>query len=491
MDLRLAFLLYVALPLLLLIGTVGSVSVGALEELSEKRLKEDLELIGRTLQKPLGRAMERGREGTLENALESAFSFGRVYGAYLYDESGERVAAAGAAAYAKEPDREDIAERAEAGQEGGTYGEMGGREVYSYFVPLTDGSGRNNGLVQITRRASEIQGYLQQLRGYGLAGLAGLAVILMLVTLLGHHFAVGRPLTRLAQSMNRVAAGDRDHRSSETGPREIADLSRTFNGMLRRMQQDQAEIRERRISEERLQRELQQSEKMAAVGRLSAGVAHELGTPLSVVDGTAQRLLRDERLDAGQRKRLERIRDQAGRMTQIVEQLLAFGRQPGGAPRPISTEQLTRAAIHSVRDLYAETGVELEWHTPQPPPMVEIDPVRGEQALTHLLTNAAQATPGGRVGLRWEIQGDEAVLTVEDDGPGIPLERREWVFDPFSTTKPPGQGSGLGLALVHGVAEEHGGTIHIEHSPLGGAAFVLRLPRAHPSAEPETGENDG
>lgn len=485
LDLRVAFLLYVAAPLILLVGVAGSVSLGALEEISENRLQEDLELIGRTLQKPMGRAMERGREGALENALESAFSFGRVYGAYLYDANGDQVASAGAA-QSYQDRQQEVPERAQEGESGGEYGKVGGRRVYSYFAPLTDTSGQVNGLVQITRRASEIHQYAEELRSYGLAGLVLLALLLGTVIFIGHHYAVGRPLGRLSVSMGRVAEGDYDHRTRVAGPREIAELGRVFNSMVDRIQRDRKEIRERRESQERLQHELRQSEKMASIGRLSAGVAHELGTPLSVVDGSVQRLLRSPDLGTEPREQLERVREQAARMTQIVEQLLAFGRHPAGNPRPVSVERLTRAVTRNTTEALEESHTDLDWRAPEEPLWVEIDPFRGEQILTHLIGNAAQAASGGRIRIDWAPDGrDWVVLTVADDGPGIDPQLRDRIFEPFFTTKPPGQGSGMGLAMVHATVEEHGGRIEVTESTWGGALFRVWLPRSQAASAGE------
>lgn len=486
MDLRLAFLLYVATPLLVLVGAAGSFSLGALEELNEKRLQEDLELIARTLQQPLARAMERDRQGTLETALESAFSFGRVYGAYLYDDGGEQVASAGAAQPSEDKERQELAEQARAGKPAGSYGEVGGRDVYSFFAPVTNDTGQVIGLLEVTRRASDIQAYTNQVRIYGLAGLVGAGLILTLAVFLGYQRAIGRPLEALTASMRRVASGDHDHRTGILGPREIQEQARAFNAMLDRMQRDRLEIQERREHQQRLQRELQQAEKMASIGRLSAGVAHELGTPLSVVDGIAQRVLRDSRLEEDQREQIQRIREQAGRMTQIVEQLLAFGNQPGGQRRPVDVERLTRAAHRSLREVLEEAGTTLEWEISEGPLWAHIDPFRGEQILTHLVGNAVQAAPGGKIAIQWRpLDAWHLELRVGDDGPGIAPEIRERILEPFFTTKPAGQGSGLGLAMVHSMVEEHDGHIAVGESPLGGAEFRIRLPRARRSPEEE------
>lgn len=489
MSLRIAFLVYLAGPLLVAVAVAGAMTISVLEGLYERRLQEDLELIGRSLQQPMARAMQRDRQGALQNALESAFSFGRVYGAYLYDEDGQRIASAGAARSAnatKEP--ESVADEARRGQSGGGYGEVAGQDVYSYFAPLTNNAGQITGLVQITRKASEIREYAHQLRTYGLGGLGVLGLVLTAVTFLGYQRAVGDPLQRLMETMRQVAAGERDRRAAEAGPREVAELSRTLNTMLDRMQRDREEIHQRRQAQERLRRDLQRSEKMASIGRLSAGVAHELGTPLSVVDGVAQRLQRSERLSEGEQAQLGRLREQTTRMTQIVDQLLTFGRDPSGSPRPLDVERLTRAVERNARELLEQHGAALDWCVEEGPIWIRMDPFRAEQVLTHLVTNAAQAAPGERIRVRWRAtDADWAELAVTDQGSGVRPDWHEQIFEPFFSTKSPGQGSGLGLALVHSISEDHGGRVWVEEGPEGGAVFRVRLPRTAPPT-PEGGE---
>ncbi|EXF42767.1 putative two-component system sensor histidine kinase protein [Pseudomonas sp. BAY1663] len=114
-----------------------------------------------------------------------------------------------------------------------------------------------------------------------------------------------------------------------------------------------------------------------------------------------------------------------------------------------------------------------------------VDPPRFEQALTNLLRNAAQASPGGRVRLRWWHQADQLLLQVEDDGPGIAEAHRGALFEPFFTTKPVGEGSGLGLAVAHGVVSECGGRIGLVSGQLSGAAFRIALPLSEEEDEHE------
>jgi signal transduction histidine kinase len=113
------------------------------------------------------------------------------------------------------------------------------------------------------------------------------------------------------------------------------------------------------------------------------------------------------------------------------------------------------------------------------------DPLRLEQLLSNLLKNALQAAPDGLVRLEWHCQERECIFTIQDNGPGIEEQMRTRVCDPFFTTKPPGEGTGLGLAVVHGIVEEHGGEMNIRTSPWGGAEFEVRIPLCDPAVEKE------
>ncbi|MDZ7780727.1 MAG: HAMP domain-containing sensor histidine kinase [Gemmatimonadota bacterium] len=475
-SLRTALVLRVLVPLFLVLGGAVFWLLHTVEDEAEQRLKDEVELVSRALRLPLVHAMERDRPGTVSEALRSALRIGRVYGAYVYGPDGEILASFGGAQPEGPPDRID--ELVEVGDRTGEFGSLAGRRVYSSFVPLTDEWGRGLGLLQVTRRQSDFDEYIAGLRFRALGLLLlGMAVVTVLV-LHGHHAAVGGPLARLNSSMSRVGSGDTEHRAEPTGPEELATLTSTFNEMLDRLQEAATELNERRRQQQALQSELAAAEKLAAIGELASGVAHELGSPLSVVDGQAQRLLRQPSSGADARTELETIRAQVRRMESIIRQLMDFGRTETGRRRVTSFEQVVRGAIGAAAEVATRTGTTIEAGHMGPGVSLRLEARRVEEAITNLLRNACQATPGGTVRIGYERMPTHVRLTIEDDGPGIPEEIRTRIFEPFFTTKPSGEGSGLGLAVAHGIVEEHEGRIDIDRSPLGGARFTIHLPDA-------------
>lgn len=474
-SLRSTLIVAVVLPLAAAVTLGGVLVLRELERQAVARMEEEVELVARAIRLPLSRALERGREGSVSMALESAFRIGRVYGAHLYDRDGRLVASFGAAAPGEDPGR--ISELVEDESRQGEYGRAGPEEVYSYFVSLTDSGNRPLGLLQVTRRRSDIDGYLDGLRRRAALVLLGAFAVAGGLVLVGHRRAVGRHLERLGGSMARVEGGQREHRAPVEGPREIRRLAEGLNTMLDSIARAEEELVERREAQFRLRSELREAEKMAAVGRLSAGVAHELGSPLGSVDGRAQRLLRrsDELPDDVERE-VRALRGDAGRMERIVRQLLDFGREVHGPRRTVTADRIASGAVRAVQGEAEEADVTVDVGGPEPAPALAVDPRGGERALTNLVRNAVHAAPGGRVEVRWglEEEDEERVwFEVCDDGPGVDPDLRNRIFEPFFTTKPTGKGTGLGLAVVHGIARAHGGDVSVDRSASGGARFRL------------------
>lgn len=475
LSLRTSLTLYVVLPLIAVLAALGSLAVQSMEHSGTQRLQSDIELIARSIRLPVGDALAHGNRKAVQQALDSAFVINRVYGVYVYNKNGDEIAAAGTARRGVDVSR--AAAIAHQGNRHGDYGRSGARRVYSYFVPLTGTGGRIIGLLQVTRKASDFSTLIRRVRALGLLGLTALAALLAAIVVYGHRRAIGRHLDELLAGLARIEHGERQYRLPTTGPREIASLSRGINAMLDSITQSEQELERRRHRQRALEERLRQSEKMAAIGRLAAGLAHELGSPLSVADGKAQRVLRDRSLSKPTRAGVEDIRTALQRMVQIIRRLMEFGRGGHGQRQRVTLDSLARdtrdALLPEARE--AQTHLEIRGTTPAPP--IYVDPVRMEQALTNLLRNAIQAARGGHARLSWsETRAGEIHFTVEDDGPGIPADQRVRIFEPFYTTKPVNQGTGLGLALALGAVKEHGGTLDVVGSRWNGGAFRITLP---------------
>lgn len=478
-SLRFTLVLIVVLPLCLSMGITIYTVLSAFERSTKDRMQEDIELVARSLQMPIGRALQRGRDGAVQEALRSAFQFQRVYGAYLYDNQGTLRAAVGSGA--PTADRGQLSELAEEGTQKGEYDRMDGRAVYSYFVPLSTPGGRSTGLLQVVRRTQDIDQAVAFLRWIAVGAFLVTVLLTSGLVLWGHRLTVGAPLARLRRDMTKVEEGSRSLRTPPRGPTEISTLGRQFNEMVESIEQAEAEIRDREAEQRKLEQKLKRAEKLAAIGQLSAGVAHELGTPLSVVDGKAQRALRRADLPPSVATPLKDIREEVRRMEYIVRQLLDFGRRNPLQRRTVPARQLADIALNSTRAAHPEADAVIECDAPETSVSLSVDVGLMERALANLLRNALEAAPEGLVRLSWTADSDQVVFAVEDSGPGLDPEIKSRLFEPFFTTKQVGEGTGLGLAVAHGIVEEHEGSIEVDGSPLGGACFRIRLPKSPPA----------
>jgi PAS domain S-box-containing protein len=225
-----------------------------------------------------------------------------------------------------------------------------------------------------------------------------------------------------------------------------------------------------------LEEQLRQAQKMEAVGKLAGGVAHDFNNLMMAVIGYSDLLLLRD--DPGGREKLEAIRDSAVRASELTRQLLAFsGRQT------LQLHELDlAAAVHALKPLLEElVGDENELHLElgAAPAIVSVDPVQLERVILNLAMNARDALTGpGTVRIEVDVEGDTATLAVSDDGAGMDDETRARVFEPFFSTKGLSESSGLGLATVHGIVGQSGGTIDVASEPGAGSVFTVRLPLA-------------
>jgi signal transduction histidine kinase/FixJ family two-component response regulator len=232
---------------------------------------------------------------------------------------------------------------------------------------------------------------------------------------------------------------------------------------------------------------LLQTEKLAALGQMVSGVAHELSNPLTSILGYAHRLLARQDMP-GRTEEVRQIYQEAERASTILRQLLLSARETLPERRLLSLNQIVQRAMDLQRFSLAAEKIRVEIDLDPALPFVHGDPGHLQQVLMNLLGNARQAIEqhgqGGTIRLRTKRIGERLVLLeVADNGPGIPPAILARIFDPFFTTKPAGVGTGLGLAIVLSVVREHGGQVHVSSPPQGGAVFRIELPAAAEAAQ--------
>ncbi|MBI4521323.1 MAG: response regulator [Gemmatimonadetes bacterium] len=236
----------------------------------------------------------------------------------------------------------------------------------------------------------------------------------------------------------------------------------------------------------RLQQQLIDRERLAAIGELIAGIAHDLNNPLTAVQGFSQLAAQDESVGSRLRSMLGAINELAGRAGRLARNLVDFARRQEAERVPLEPATLIDDAIRLLRYQFVVEEIDVEAEVEAGLPHVSVEPSKIQQVLVNLGTNAVQAmrdhTGRGRLRFRAEsVGGADGSLThvrfsVIDNGPGVPDDLKEKVFDAFFTTKPAGEGTGLGLSIATGIVREHGGRLGVETNEWGGATFAFTLP---------------
>lgn len=223
---------------------------------------------------------------------------------------------------------------------------------------------------------------------------------------------------------------------------------------------------------------LMESDRLAAVGELVAGVAHEVNNPLSSISAFAQLLLRDDSLNAQQRESIEVIRAETIRASQVVKDLLAFARRSEPQRVPLDLNAVITRSLRMRHYQLEEAGVRVETELADDLPSVMGDARQLQQVCLNLLTNAIQAMRdgGGELRVCSAREGDVVRLDISDNGPGMAAHVRQHVFEPFFTTKKEGEGTGLGLSISYGIVNAHGGTIELVQTGPQGTTFRVSLP---------------
>ncbi len=227
----------------------------------------------------------------------------------------------------------------------------------------------------------------------------------------------------------------------------------------------------------RLQKQLRQADRLATIGQLAAGVAHELNEPLSSILGFAQLLKRDPALSESGTQDVEKIVTASLHAREIIKKLLLFARQTPTFKGPVDLNQVILGAIDLFKHQFEKEGIELSCVLCPQMPVLAADAGQLTQVLVNLVVNAVQAMPkGGRLLIQTRVQDGRVVCSVEDTGIGMTEEVLDRLFLPFFTTKEVNQGTGLGLPVVHGIVTSHGGTIEVASTLGQGTTFTIRLP---------------
>jgi len=479
---RLILLLTIAVGVVMALG--GYFILRQREEILARSLRNELHAHAVTLQLTLEDGYRAGRIGDAQRLIDHLSENPRVFSVILFDEKGRVAMFSNPLEAGKIIESPDARRVIATGEPVEIVRRRGGSEVYSFIMPIRISAARR-GAFEISQPAEFIKAdYASARRDIALITLALFAAIIAVVLLVMRHNLL-RPIKELLGGAKAVGQGDLAYRVvAPSGGNEIAQLASEFN----RMAESLAEQRRaaERQTEERLalERELRHSERLASVGRLAAGVAHEMGAPLNVIKGRVEMLR--ERPDSpveSRARNLDIIGAQADAITDIVRQLLTLARPFNLRREAIDPARLIATIVELIEADAVKSGVKVE--VPQNDhhsDFVEGDTALLRQSLMNICINAMhEMSRGGRLLIEVAPEerrrnGDTFVgLRVSDTGPGIPPENLAHVFDPFFTTKEVGKGTGLGLSVARRIVEEHDGWIDVANREEGGATFTIWL----------------
>ena len=472
-----------------------------------------------TLALAVRRNVSRGRTTEeLQELLEDIRRRPGLVWAVIYDPRGRRVA--GAAGSAEAPGQADrIVERALASRApvSETFMEPGGTVLRS-IRPLRWPDG-GTAAVEVRQSLRSVDREFERaVRESVVSRVAvlGLFVLLMVVVT---RWSVARPIAALIRGARAVQSGDLTQRIETRGTTELRQLADEFNRMAESLEEAQRALVAQSEERVRLEREVEQAQKLAAVGLLAAEVAHELGTPLNVISGRAEALSRSLPPDAPGRRHVELIQAQTERIARIVRDLLDHARPRRPELRVQALQPLLARVVDLVDARFRAKGVRIALDPTRPEAQVLADPDQLNQVFVNLLANALDAAaPGtvvrisggpepllpaaGRHGVvRGKVEPPFVAVHVLDEGPGLTEDEMSRVFQPFFSTKRRGQGTGLGLPIVEEIVRAHRGEVEILSVPGAGTEVVVRLPvgvrddppvaEARVGARPSASEPDG
>jgi two-component system NtrC family sensor kinase len=368
-----------------------------------------------------------------------------------------------------------------------------GDERRATYLPLTI-DGEPHGALEISESLSPERGFSRATElQVVVTTLVMVALCATIAMGLGFWF-VGRPIQALCDKARRVGRGDLSGPLTVRQRDEIGELAGELNAMCEQLGETNRQLvtaTEARIA---ALEQLRHADRLATVGQLASGVAHELGTPLNVVAGRAKMIARGLVSDGDAADSARIIAEQAARITAIIRQLLDFSRRRGASLGPAELRPIVERTVELLAALARKRGGTITIEEPGAAVTARVDPGQIQQVLMNLVVNGLQAMPGGgHLTVRLERRratpppdveggpGDYVAVTVADEGAGILPEHLPRIFEPFFTTKDVGEGTGLGLSVAYGIVREHDGWIDVESRQGCGTRFTVFL---RPADEP-------
>ena len=478
--------LYLSLIIIVVLSGYGYLHILSRRDILIRKMVVEVRSTGRTLKVALEKISIPREMEYVQDLIDAVEEYERTLGVVVYHQEKNLIFRSRSIEEGFEPYLEIIRRSIRQDLHQEEFGVYNKSPVFSYAFPLKDRRGRNIGGVSILQRTSFMEEDIRKAKWDIFAMIISLIIGIVVLILFVTRKWISEPISRLMDGIKTLANGDLNLQINLKRKDELAELAKAFNQMAVDLKKAQEKVIQEAETRLELERELRQSEKLAVIGQLASGLAHEIGTPLNIIGGRAELAKRRLEDEEGVQKNLDTILQQTEKITKIIQQLLGFVRKKRPEQKTLGLNALLETTLdfldHQLQKQRVKVIKELTDHLPS----VMGDPDQLQQVFSNLILNAIQSMPeGGELRLstsskRLSREGFEdnqslyAEVCVKDTGVGMAREVLKNIFNPFFTTKD--AGTGLGLMVTQGIIQDHEGWIEVNSEVGEGSTFKVYLP---------------
>jgi len=485
--------LYLSLIIMIILSVYGYFHIVTRRDILIRKMEVEVRSVGRTLKVPLEKISLPREMEYVQELIDTVEEYEKILGVIVYHQGKNLTFRSHSLGEGIEPYLVLIKKSIQEDLPQEEFRAYKKDPVFAHVFPLKDRNGKNIGGVAILQYTSFME---KDVRG---AEWSIFITILILIggtvgfVLFGTRKWISEPISQLMGGVKDLAKGNFHTQFVLNRKDEISELAQAFNQMAVDLKKAQEQIIKEAETKIELERTLRQSEKLATIGQLASGLAHEIGTPLNIIGGRAE-LIKRKKDREGQQKDLEIIIQQAERITKIIQQLLGFIRKKRPEQKNLNVKTLLETTLDFLDHQVQKQDVRVVKEISDPLPPVMGDPDQLQQVFLNLILNAVQSMPeGGMLHLsatsKWiskegieDDQREYVVLSVVDTGIGMETEVVVNIFNPFFTTKED-KGTGLGLTVSQGIVQDHEGWIEVESKRGKGSQFRVYLPASERKAQ--------
>lgn len=477
--------LYLSLIIILVISGYGYLDILSRRNILIGKMEAEVRSTGRTLEVSLEKIKLPEEIEYVQALIDAVSEYERTYGVIVYYQRENLILRSHSLEEGIEPYvgliKRSIREHRPQ-EEFGTYKKV---PIFSYTLPFKDRTGKHIGGVSILHHTSLMEKEIEKAKWSILIAIFVLIAGTVALVLFGTRKWVIQPISKLMDGIKNLAKGNLDHQIDLKSGDELSELAQAFNQMAVDLKKAQERIIREAEAKVGLERSLRESEKLATVGQLASGLAHEIGTPLNVIYGRTE-LLKRRLGDMEIRKNLDTILYETERITKIIQQLLGFVRKKKPEQRPVNICVILETSLDLLGHQIEKQGVRVVKDLRENLLPVIGDPDQLQQVFLNLILNGIQSMRGGgtlrlstspkrisKEGLE-DDQRQYMEVCVEDTGAGMEREVIQNIFNPFFTTKD--TGTGLGLMVTQGIIQDHEGWIDVKSEVGKGSVFKVYLP---------------